>query len=156
MPVAETQFESSDTHSQNVRVILYHKTPTSGKTCFLKFDNGAICALGDIPALSEIVDPGEPAYVNDLVMHPSLLLKELAQRIGHPAEQLEVDTEFHEKVDVAGDCLSVFLVRFTDLDPPAALAEQLKARFISITEARSLSPAELELLRRAYVAIMEG
>ena len=156
MPVAESQRESSQTSSGNVRVILYHKTPTSGKTCFLKFDDDAICALGDIPALSEILEPGEQANIDEVVMHPSVLLKEVAQRLGHPAEQLEVDTEYHERVDVAGDCLSVFLVRFTTLDPPAELAEQLNARFISITEARSLGPAELELLRRAYVVIMEG
>lgn len=156
MAVVEKNIESQEYSTGNVRVILYHKTPTSGKTCFLKFDSDALCALGDVPDLSEVVDPGDRGYVNETVMHPSLLLKEVSERINCPVEELEVDTEFHEKLDVAGSCLSVFLVRFTTLDPPYDLASSLKASFISITEARSLSTTELELLRRAYMVIMEG
>jgi hypothetical protein len=48
----------------------------------------------------------------------------------------------------------VRLAIFTSIDPPFELAESLGGRFIAITEARGCPPAEMELLRQAYTALM--
>lgn len=141
---------------ENARVIFYHKTPTSGKTSFLKQGSGEICCFEKLPKLSQIVEPGDRGYEDDVTPHPALLLQHAVSKWGFSTDDMEIDPEFHEKVDIAGDCLSIYLARFTTIDPPFESAKNIGASFISLTEARNLSPVELELLRRAYSVIMEG
>lgn len=141
---------------ENARVIFYHKTATSAKTCFLKQQSGEICCFKKIPSLSQIIDPSEPGYEDEVTPHPVLLLKHASEKWGFTQDEMEIDREFHEKIDVAGDCLSVYLARFTTIDPPYESVKNIGASFISITQARNLSPVELELLRRAYNVIMDG
>jgi hypothetical protein len=148
--------EHETTLPASARVIFYHKTPTSGKTCFLKQESGDICCFEKLPKLSQIVEQGDKGYENDVTTHPAILLQHASTKWGFAAEEMEIDSVYHEKVDIAGDCLSVYLARFTTVDPPFESAQNIGASFISITEARNLSPVELELLRRAYTVIMEG
>ena len=52
--------------------------------------------------------------------------------------------------------MTVYLARFTLLDPPHKLLESRNLKLKTLTELRRQSPAEMELLRRAYVKVMEG
>lgn len=151
LPVAE-----GNIFNGSARAIFYHKTPASGKTCFLQQENGQVCGFTALPKLSQIIDPGDKGYSDDISMHPSVILKNAAEILGIPQQEMEMDSEFCEKIDVAGNCLSVYLIRFKSIDPPAQLTDNSSKSFISITEARNLAPLELELLRRAYCVIMEG
>jgi len=69
---------------------------------------------------------------------------------------LEIEGEYHEKVDVADGPLTVYLARFKTIDPPEDMAGKVGGRFISLTEAVGLPAVEMELLRRAYEVIMGG
>lgn len=50
--------------------------------------------------------------------------------------------------------MPVLLAAFTGIDPPFAMAERLRGRFIALTEARQLSEVERNLLRRAYEHVL--
>lgn len=147
---------SPDDNLANLRVIMYHKSPTSARTQFLFQDEG-VCLPGHLPKLAQLADAGQTAgsQPEKVVAHPSPLLRHVAEWLSLPQEQLELDDEFCEKVDVAGGPLTVYLARFASIDPPFDAAERVGGRFIALTEGRSLQPAELDLLRRAYRVIME-
>ncbi len=138
-----------------LRVIMYHKTPTSALTRFLLQDEG-VCLPGRLPKLAQLIDNGTRRGATEkVVAHPSPLLRHVAEWLAIPQDQLELDEEFCEKVDVAGGPLTVYLARFASIDPPFDAAERVGGRFIVLTEGRGLPPAELDLLRRAYTVIME-
>lgn len=140
----------------DVRIIFYHKTPASGKTSFMKHKDGEVCSFEKLPNLSQIVDPGDKAYIDkDVLTHPNSILQEAARLMSIEQSCMEIDSEYQQKVDTAGNCVSIYLARFTSIDPPFEAAKNIGAEFISLTEARGLSEVELELLRRAYRVIME-
>ena len=87
---------------------------------------------------------------------PGPLLKELGEWLQLDIGDFEIDNEFYEKVDAAGGPITVYLVRFKNIDPPFEAAERVDGKFVLLTEMRDLVPTELELLRRAYASIMEG
>jgi len=139
-----------------LRVIMYHKSPTSARTRFLLQDEG-VCLPERLPKLAQLIDAHTPRHstTSKIVGHPSPLLRHMAEWLAIPTDQVELDEEFCEKVDVAGGPLTVYLARFASIDPPFDAAERVGGRFIGLTEGRGLPPAELDLLRRAYSVIME-
>lgn len=145
-----------DLHN-NTRFILYHKTPTSGRTVFFRQKQGGVSVFKDLPALAQVVDDiVRPDTENDVVPMPGSLLKELSEWLQVDMDEFEIDNEFYEKVDAAGGPITIYLIRFKNIDPPYDAAERVDGKFVLLTEMRDLVPTELELLRRAYVAIMEG
>ena len=139
----------------NLQLILYHKSPTSARTQFLLQGEG-VCLPGQLPQLAQVLESDRRNSVDgNVISHPSPLLRHAAEWLAVPNEILELDPEFHERVDVPGGPLAVYLARFTTIDPPFEAAERVGGRFIALTEGRGLAPAELDLLRRAYSAIME-
>lgn len=144
-----------DASLASLRVIMYHKSPTSARTRFLLQDEG-VCLPGRLPKLALLLDDDTmPREAGNVVAHPSPLLRHVAEWLAIPQDQLELDGEFCEQVDVAGGPLTVYLARFAGIDPPYDAAERVGGRFIALTEGRGLPPAELDLLRRAYSVIME-
>lgn len=136
------------------RVILYHKQSTSGRTRFLRYAHGGVCGPEPLPALAQLLDA--PEGDADISLHPAAIIAEAGKSVGVAAGDIEVDGEFDAWLDIAGGPVQVFLARFTAIDPPFAEVEQHDARFIELTAARGMAPAELELLRKAYESIMEG
>lgn len=136
------------------RVILYHKHPTSAMTRFFKLEQGVLVGRL-LPQLARVVtDEGvSPAAV---VPHPGAIAAELEQWLSMPAGSLEVDADYAELVEVPGAVVRIFLIRFTTIDPPFDAAAAVNAAFVPLTQTRGLPQVELELLRSAYVAIMEG
>ena len=134
----------------DISLIVYHKSSSSGRTRFVRYKSGALCALTPLPKLSEVLDESD----DDVVAHPRLLSKKAAQWFDVAESDIEIDCDYREYVDVAGGPLTVYLARFKTIDPPFQTAERMGAKFIAITDALDALPAELELLRRAYSVIM--
>lgn len=65
-----------------------------------------------------------------------------------------MEGEFHERVDTPQQTLSIYLARFTCIDPPRQWFAERGGQFCAITELRGGHPAEMALLQRAYQAIM--
>jgi len=133
------------------RLILVHKQGTSARTLFLRFKSGVV-APEPLPALAQVVDEGG---AGDVVVHPAALFAQVAASLGLDAGDIELESDFSADVDTPGGIVPVYLGRMTTIDAPLEAAERVGARFIAITEARDLSPVELELLRRAYTCVME-
>ena len=136
------------------RLIMFHKQKTSARTRFLLLGSGSVCAFAPIPRLAEMMD--EPPAQSKAVLHPGALVHDAETRLGLPAGSLEVMSDFHARVDVADDPLSVYLAGFTTEDPPFAAATARGGRFIDLPEARMLPPTELQLLRLAYEHLLGG
>lgn len=132
------------------RALLFHKQSTSARTLFLKHGDGSICAFGAFPEPAELLDQTDAG----VVPHPTLIVHDAAQRLGLSKDALELEPEFSAEVSYGSRQAPVYLLRMTAMDPPHELAEARGGRFIAITEARQLPVVELELLRRAYEAIL--
>lgn len=137
-------------YTDDISLIVYHKSSGSGRTRFLRQKCGAMCVLIPIPKLSTVHDVPD----DGVIVHPRLLSCKVAQWLDMSEDNIEINSDYRESVDVAGGRLTVYLARFNTIDPPFAAAERVGAKFIAITEALDASPAELELLRRAYSVIM--
>ncbi|MFA5082155.1 MAG: hypothetical protein WC474_06390 [Hydrogenophilaceae bacterium] len=135
----------------DLRLILVHKQRTSARVRFLRFPGG-MCAFDPLPALSVVEEEGEgePAVAH----HPNAWLRISEQRLGLEPGSLKPEPEFHATVQTPAGPVTVQLVELATVDPPFAEAEAIGARFVAITEARGCTPVEMELLRRAYVAVM--
>lgn len=134
------------------RLIMYHKHPTSARTRFLKLDYGGVCGFEALPAEAELSE--KTMDDTKLVSHPAFLLRDAESRLGLPSGSLEAEGGYRCKVSSDAGSTEVFLARFTSIDPPFDEAEAQGASFIDLTQARSLAPVELALLRLAYERIL--
>ncbi|MDD3529128.1 MAG: hypothetical protein PHS77_04565 [Gallionellaceae bacterium] len=137
----------------DLRMILVHKQQTSARLRFLRFAHG-MCAFAPLPALSVVEAAGEGAPA--VAHHPNAWLRAAARRLGLDDGALQAETGFHAVVQTPAGPVTVQLASFATVDPPFAAAESLGGRFVDLTEARGGTPAEMELLRRAYVAMLGG
>ena len=134
------------------RVIFYHKQATSARTRFLRFANNTVCAFDALPTLARVLDE-----LPDITpLHQDDVLSEAAQEIGLEPHELAAESEFQQLVEVPGQQIRIILAAIKTTDPPFELAERIDASFIDLTQARSLPPAELELLRAAYEVVLGG
>lgn len=136
-------------------VILYHKQSTSAMTRFFRLDAGPVLIGNPLAKLSRVVT-GEVEPDSTIVAHPGAIVAEIERWLGLEPGDLEADAEYHELVEVPGKVIRVYLARFKTIDPPFAEAEAVNGSFVPLTQMRSATPVELELLRTAYAAIMEG
>ena len=134
----------------NMRLLLAHKQKTSARVRFLRFPHG-LTAFQALPALSSVFEDAPDSRVE---MHPGLYLRSAEAQLGLAAGSLALEAEFSASVDTPDGPIRVRLATFTSIDPPFVAAERLGGRFIAITEARGCAPAELDLLRQAYTALM--
>lgn len=139
----------------STRVILFHKQSTSAMTRFFKSNDAGVLIGGDLPEQARVVT-GEVEASSAVVAHPAAIIAELAKWLSLPADAMEVESEYVELLEVPAQVIRVCLIRFTTIDPPFAEAEKANASFIALTQARTLAAVELELLRSAYIQIMEG
>lgn len=135
-------------------MILVHKQGTSARTRFLRYADG-IVAPEPFPKLAQVLGEAERSGDAAVLTHPAMLVRQVAERLGIDADDIEVETEFRSNVDTPQGVAPIYLGRITTIDPPFDAAEKIGARFIAITEARDLGPSDLELLRRAYDCVME-
>ncbi|HEY6896727.1 MAG TPA: hypothetical protein VI279_05655 [Rhodocyclaceae bacterium] len=138
----------------DVRLILFHKQSTSGRTRFLRFAQGLL-AFEPLPALSALVDEGAAA-ASSVRPHPAAALRAAEERLGLAGGSLKAEAEFYAEVETPAGAVPVLLAAFTSIDPPFDAAAQAGGQFIALTEARGLHPLELDLARRAYETILGG
>lgn len=138
------------------RVIIFHKHPVSAKVRFLKQAYGGICGFEPLPALATVRD--DDAHENDenVINHPAMIARQAEKLLQLEDGVLDVAGEYLQRVDVPHGLINVYLLGFTGHDTPDEDLARQDATFQLITGMRNLPPAEMELLRRAYVAIMEG
>lgn len=142
---------------EDIRVILYHKQHTSARTLFLRNANGAVCVPEPLPPLASVLAEDESASgTSTLAVHPASLALVLCRHLGLPPDAIEIDPEFSARIDTPGRMLTAYIGRFKAMDPPRAEFADRGGRFCALTELRGCAPAEMELLRRAYQAILGG
>ncbi len=140
---------------KNHRLLLFYKGDISALTLFAQQENGSVCFPEPLPALSEVLKTQE-SEIDEIVLHPVLLLKEINQILNLDNDLLKIEPTFCEQVNTSNGLITLYLARFTLLDPPYKLLESRHLKLKTLTELRRQSPVELELLRRAYVKVMEG
>ena len=134
----------------DLRLILVHKQKTSGRLRFLRLPHGTV-AFAPLPPLSSLI---ENAASPQVVHHPAAFLKAAEAKLALPAGSLAHEPEFQATVDTPDGPVAVHLASFTSIDPPFDAAAALGGQFIAITEATGGMPAEMDLLRRAYEALL--
>lgn len=135
----------------DLRLLLVHKQKTSARVRFLRFSHGVI-AFEPLPVLSVVEEEGEGEP--PVPYHPNTGLRAAERRLKLDSGSLKAETEFHATVQTPDGPITVLLATLEYVDPPFAVAEAAGARFVAITEARGCTPVEMELLRRAYTALM--
>lgn len=132
------------------RLILLHKQATSGRVRFLCLSSGVV-AFSPLPVLAALHDE---AYSPTVQFHPTAIIREAEIHLGLPEGAIVPEAEFAAWVDTPDGDVPVLLAAFAGIDPPFAAAERTGSRFIAITESRSLSDIERDLLRRAYEHVL--
>lgn len=145
MTAAETELP------RDLRLILVHKQKTSARVRFLRFDHG-VTAFSPLPVLSVVEDEGEGEP--PVAIHPNAWLRAAERRLGLESGALKPEAEFHATVQTPAGPVTVHLASLDYVDPPFAEVQAAGGRFVAITEARDCTPVELELLRRAYTAVL--
>lgn len=144
----------SNAFPSDMRLLLAHKQKTSARVRFLRFAHG-LSAFEALPTLSSVIEDPPTTRVE---AHPSVYLRSAEAVLGLDNGGLALEAEFSASIDTPDGTIRVRLATFTSIDPPFEIAERLGGKFIAITEARGdlnkISPAEMELLRQAYTALM--
>lgn len=140
---------------ENHRLLLLYKGDISALVLFAQQENGSVCFPESLPRLSEILETDE-TQINEVNLHPALLLKAINKHFNFDDDLLKIEPAFFEQIDTPKGAITVYLARFTLLDPPHKLLEKLGCKLKPLMELRRQSPTEMELLRRAYVKMMEG
>jgi hypothetical protein len=137
------------------RLLLYYKGDISALVLFAQQENGSVCFPEALPALSSALDEDE-FIDNKISMHPSVLVNQINQLFRLDNDLLRAEAGFSEQIDTPRGIVTVYMARFMLLDPPHQLMQERQCRMRTLPELRGRPPAEMELLRRAYVNVMEG
>lgn len=137
------------------RLLLYYKGDISALVLFAQQANGSVCFPESLPALSSALEP-EEFTERKLSAHPAMLVNRINQWMQWDNDFLRVEPGFNEQIDAPGGVITVHMARFILLDPPHQLMQSRNCRMLTLPELRGRPPAEMELLRRAYVHLMEG
>jgi hypothetical protein len=135
------------------RLMMYHKQATSARTLFLR-RNVTVCHLDSLPSESKVLNC--QMEEGKTVSYPSTLVADVEQQLGLPSGILKIETDFQAQVDTPDSQINVYLAEFTTTDAPHQQVADIEGKLIAITEARSLPPIELELLKLAYSFLMDG
>jgi hypothetical protein len=139
----------------STRIILFYKGDISALTLFVRHPCGSVCAPEALPKLSAVLEASE-MQTQTVARHPAAIVRNINDAMGFPANFLKAEPGYRERVDTPQGIVTVYLGRFVALDPPHALMQSKNCRLLPLTELRRQPPAELELLRRAYAAVMES
>ena len=146
---------ATDNFDQNHRLLLYYKGDISALVLFAQQANGSVCFPSPLPALSSALEQ-EEAVPTKVSLHPSVLVNTVNQLYRLDNDLLKAEAEFSQQIDTPGGIVTVYMARFMLLDPPHQLLQSLNCRLRTLPELRGRPPAEMELLRRAYVQVMES
>ena len=139
----------------NHRLLLYYKGDISALTLFAQQSNGSVCFPNALPALSSALEEDETEALK-ISMHPATLVNAINRLLQFDKDLLAAEPGFTEQIDAPGGIITVHMARFRLLDPPHKLMLSRDCKMKTLPELRGRPPAEMELLRRAYVKLMEG
>lgn len=139
----------------NHRLLLYYKGDISALTLFAQYGGGSVIFPEPLPALSSALE-FEQFETDKVSIHPVTLVNAINQRLQLDNDLLRAEPGFCEQIDAPGGIITVHMARFMLLDPPHKLMQSRDCRLRTLPELRGRPPAEMELLRRAYVKVMEG
>ncbi|MEQ1557677.1 MAG: hypothetical protein ABL933_01895 [Methyloglobulus sp.] len=137
------------------RLLLYYKGDISALTLFAQHSNGSICFPEPLPALSSALEE-EEFEETKVSLHPAMLVNHINQLLNLDNDLLKAEAGFSEQIDTPAGIITVYMARFMLLDPPHKLMESRDCRMRTLPELRTRPPAEMQLLRRAYVKVMES
>ena len=135
--------------------MLYYKGDISALTLFAQHGNGSVCFPEPLPALSSALEP-EEFKTGKVSVHPSMLVNNINQLLQLDNDLLHAEPGFSEQIDTPRGIITVYMARFMLLDPPHKLLQSRDCKLKTLPELRGRPPAEMELLRRAYVKVMES
>lgn len=144
----------------NLRLVLYHQQPTSGRTLFLRLD-GTVCQFGGLPDQSQVIDRplGDDANISPAA-EPALtaLVAQTEQRLGLTQGAIALDHQFEADVTTpeSSQPIEVYLAKFTSIDAPYEAVSGADGKLIAITESRSLGATEVQVLKRVYSFLLDG
>ena len=138
------------------RVIIFHKHPVSAKVRFLKLAYGGICGFEYLHELASVLGDYVLEKEDNVVGHPTMIARQAEKVLGLDDGALDIASEYLQRVDVPNGVINVHLLGILGHDTPDEKLAEHGASLHLITEMRTLPSAEMELLRRAYMAIMEG
>lgn len=137
------------------RLLLYYKGDISALTLFAQHANTSVVMPEPLPLLSSILE--EHTHPDSKVsLHPALLLNEFNALFKLDSDLLKIETGYYQYIDTPQGIVTVHLARFMVLDPPHKLLQDSGLRLRTLPELRGRPVVEMELLRRAYVKVMEG
>lgn len=137
------------------RLLLYYKGDISALTLFAQHGNGSVCFPEPLPLLSSLLEP-EQIEASKISIHPATLVNAINRLLHLDNDLLRAEAGFCEQIDCPGGVITVHMARFMVLDPPHKLIQSRDCRLKTLPELRGRPPAEMELLRRAYVMVMES
>lgn len=144
-PSNEPAYDLADT-----RLVIFHKQATSARLRFLRFEHG-LFAFAPLDAGVEMLEDESARLTPPLVeWHPAVLQRMAEGYIGLAPGSLCMEPEFHGLLPTTKGALRLRALALTTIDPPFEAVERIGGRFISITEARSMSALEREALRGIY------
>lgn len=139
----------------NHRLLLYYKGDISALTLFAQQSNGSVCFPNALPSLSSALEEDETEALK-ISLHPATLVNAINRLLQFDNDLLVAEPGFTEQIDAPGGIITVHMARFRLLDPPHKLMLSRDCKMKTLPELRGRPPAEMELLRRAYVKVMEG
>lgn len=145
----------TDALFKNHRLLLYYKGDISALTLFAQHSNGSICFPSPLPLLSSALEQEECAETK-VNLHPSALVNAINTLFQLDNDLLQAEPNFNAQIDTPDGIITVHMARFKLLDPPHKLLESRACKLKTLPELRGRPPAEMELLRRAYVQVMES
>lgn len=135
-------------------IMLYYKGDISALTLFCQFEDGGMC-YPPLPKLTSILEEGDnQAEIMDL--NGTKLIKQINELWKLDDELIVPEPGFYQQVETPNGIATVYLARFKILDPPHDIVNKNNAKLLRLTELAGRLPTEMELLRRAYTALMEG
>lgn len=140
---------------QNHRLLLYYKGDISALTLFAQHENGSVCLPEPLPAFSNILDE-DSGYASKISVHPAVLVQGINRLLNLDNDLLSGEPGYCEYIDTPKGMITVYMARFKLLDPPHKLMQGLSYKMKTLPELRGRPPTEMELLRRAYVKVMES
>jgi hypothetical protein len=134
--------------------MLYYKGDISALTLFCQQPDGALC-FPPLPKLSTPMDeeqlPPEP-----VILYPNELINKVSAELQLDDELLIPEPGYFQQIETQDGIAMVYLARFHVLDPPHQQLVEHGCKLQTLTGLIGRSPAEMELLRRAYTYLMES
>lgn len=140
--------------NNNNHIILYYKGDISALTLFCQQQDGNIC-FPPLPKLSSFIEEEEQKPLS-IDLRPTELIKKVNQQLQLDDDLLVAEPGFCQQVETPKGIEMIYMARFKVLDPPHHLLAASNCKLQPLTALVGRMPAEMDLLRSAYIQLMEG